>query len=172
MSAIIPIAPILTRVYPENGVALAILLTIAVVALAATIALLIKNEAKRPTENEQKLLKGKRDQLLLENKPQALLGEDAFFEPFDNELCKVGAKTKTQSVRAEIDLDLIAANFNSNERVSIESLKNKGLIDENAEHIRIFTKGNLVKPLRIEADEFSNAAKEVIKLSGGEVIEK
>lgn len=172
MSAIIPIAPLLTRVYPENGVALAILLTIAVVALAATIALLIKNEAKRPKENEQKLLKGKREQLLLENKPQALLGEDAFFEPFDNELCKVGAKAKTQSVRAEIDLDLIADNFNSNEKVSIESLKNKGLIDENAEHIRIFTKGNLVKPLRIEADEFSNAAKEVIKLSGGEVIEK
>ena len=172
MSAIIPLSPILTKIYPENGVALAVLLVIAIVALAATIALLIKNEATRPKKDTQRLLYGKPKQELLENKSRALLGENAFFEAEENELCKVGSRARAQGTRAEIDLDLIAENFSSNEKVSLQALKSKGLVDENAEYVRIFTKGNLVKPLKIEADEFSNAAKEVIKLSGGEAVEK
>ena len=67
---------------------------------------------------------------------------------------------------------MIAESFDTGESVSLQSLKAKGLIDDNAEHIRIFSKGNLIKPLKIEADEFSNAAKEVIKLSGGEIVER
>lgn len=172
MSAIIPFAPILTRIYPENGVVLAVLLAVAVIALAATIALLIKNEAARPRENKQKLLKGRSTPQLLKGKSPELIGENAFFENSENELCRVGANCTIRGARAEIDLDLIAAHFNSYETVNIQSLKDKGLINADAEHVKIFTKGNLIKPLKIEADEFSNAAKEIIKLSGGEMIEK
>ena len=64
---------------------------------------------------------------------------------------------------------MIAENFKSNEIVNIDSLKQKGLVREDAEYIKILTKGNLTKPLIIEANEFSNAAKDIVKLSGGEI---
>ena len=180
LSALVPISPILTKIYPENGIPLAILLVVAVVALAATIALLIKNEATRGKEKSQSLIEGKPEPLLLKDGKPALLQdgkadsikEEQFFDVELEEACHIGARSKSQTARAEIDLDLIAESFDTGESVSLQSLKAKGLIDDNAEHIRIFSKGNLIKPLKIEADEFSNAAKEVIKLSGGEIVER
>ena len=71
--------------------------------------------------------------------------------------------------KAEIDLDIISNTFKSGELVNLQSLKQKGLIDENTEYVKILAKGNLVKPLKIEANEFSNAAKNIVELSGGEV---
>ena len=172
MSAFIPFAPALTRVYPENGLSLAILLSIAAIALASTIALLIRKEAKenyKVLHNTQKQLKGRKNQLLLNAKSSLEKDENVFFESNDNELCIVGATVKSKYNVAEIDLDLIAESFKSSELVNLNSLKQKGLVNENTEYIKILTKGNLTKPLTIEANEFSNAAKDIIKLSGGEI---
>ena len=38
-------------------------------------------------------------------------------------------------------------------------------------YIKILTNGSLTKPLIIEANEFSNAAKDILELSGGEARE-
>ena len=172
MSALIPFSPVLTRVYPENGIPLAILLTIAALALASTIALLIHKETKEKQcrTNKQKLLNGKKEPFLLESGDKRNTSENDFFTTSENEeLCIVGASVKTKYNRAEIDLDVITENFKSGEVVNLQALKQKGLVDENTEYIKILTKGNLTKPLIIEANEFSNAAKDIVELSGGEI---
>lgn len=171
MSALIPFAPVLTRVYPENGIPLAILLTIAALALASTIALLIRKESKEKKNkaNGQKLLKGKKEPLLLESADKNNNENDFFTASEDKELCIVGASTKAKYNKAEIDLDVITENFKSGDLVNLQALKQKGLVDESTEYIKILTKGNLTKPLTIEANEFSNAAKDIVELSGGEV---
>ena len=175
MSAVLPVCPALTRIYPKNGVTLTVLLVIAAVALGITVALLAKKEIKEKQISEhtelQKRLKGKKDQLLLGSGEAPLSKEDEFFvddklierRSEENQKITVGASHK-----AEIDLDLIASNFESGETVDLQALKNKGLVGEQSNYLRILAKGSLTKPLKIEANEFTNAAKEVLKLSGGE----
>ena len=173
-SAIIPFAPILTRIYPANGLPIAILLSFAAIGLGATIVLLIRADVKK-TEQEkttQKQLKGKKDPLLLGEGENSEQKDDTFFcERENEELCFVGSKSKSKANRAEIDLDLINASFKSGETVNLNTLKQKGLVDENTKYIKILTNGSLTKPLIIEANEFSNAAKDILELSGGEARE-
>ena len=173
MSALIPFAPALVKIYPENGLSLAILLSIAAMALAATIVLLIRSETKaKKNKKVQKQLKGRKEQLLLGKGERSEDNESSFFEINEKEeFCIVGASVKSKTGRAEIDLDTIADNFKSGELVNLQSLKQKGLVDESTEYIKILTKGNLTKPLRIEANEFSHAAKDILELSGGEAKE-
>lgn len=174
--ALIPFSSTLTRVYPENGIMLSILLSAAAVALGITIALLIRSETKKTNEEkekrEQKLLKGKKEQLLLGSAKYSEEKDDAFFNEESAELCRVGAQRVKGNARQEVlDLDVIAKNFKSGETVNLNSLKEKGLVGENTQSIKILSKGNLTKPLVIEADEFSNAAKDALEISGGEAIE-
>ena len=42
--------------------------------------------------------------------------------------------------KAEIDLDIISNTFKSGELVNLQSLKQKGLIDENTEYVKILAK--------------------------------
>ena len=51
--------------------------------------------------------------------------------------------------------------------MTLTDLITKGIVAEDVDYIKILTKGNLTKPLTIEANEFSNAAIDVLKLSGG-----
>ncbi len=170
MSGIIPFTTVLTRVYPENGVSLAILLSVAALALASTIVLLVYKEAKESKSNEQRLLNGRGEQPLLGKGKECENSEELFFNYSDgSEYCTVGTSIRARRVRAEVDLDLISNSFKSGEIVNLERLKQKGLVDEDTEYVKILTKGNLIKPLTIEANEFSNAAKDIVELSGGRV---
>lgn len=171
MSALIPFSPALTRVLPENGVSLAVLLSIAAIALASTIALLIHKERKEnKARDKQILLNGRKNQPLLGKSEYIEDTSDVFFtENESKKLCSVGAYARTSANKAEIDLDTISASFESGEIVNLQSLKNKGLVDENTEYIKILAKGNLIKPLTVEANEFSNAAKNIVELSGGKI---
>lgn len=173
MSALFPFAPTLARIYPENGLSLAILLSIAAIALAATIALLIRSEAKvKKVKETQKQLKGRKEQLLLGKGEKTEDIESSFLSVNDSEeFCIVGASLKSTISKTEIDLDVIADNFKAGELVNLQALKKKGLVDESTEYIKILTKGNLTKPLTVEANEFSNAAKDILELSGGEAKE-
>lgn len=169
MSVLIPFAPTLAKIYPENGLSLAILLSIAAITLGATIFLLIKKEIKNTKDNAnpQKQLKGREKQLLLGKGEPKELGEQEFFAN-DEDFCIVGARAKANANKAEIDLDVIAENFKSGDTVNLQALIAKGLVAEDVNYIKILTKGNLTKPLTVEANEFSNAAIDVLELSGGE----
>ena len=174
MSALIPFTPLLTRIYPENGLPLTILLSIAALALASTIVLLVRKETIEKRENDnvkkQKMLNGKENQMLLGEGKYSDGREEIFFNNNENkELCVVGASQKRKSNKVELDLDVISAKFKEGDVVNLQALKQRGLVDENTDYIKILTKGSLIKPLTIEANEFSNAARDIVELSGGEI---
>ena len=167
MSAIIPLSPALAKIYPENGLTLAILLSISAIALGATIVLLVKKELNQTRNvNTQKQLKGRENPLLLGEGERREKADEEFFST-DEDFCVVGARRTQKVNKAEIDLDTIAENFKSGDTVTLTDLIAKGIVAEDVDYIKILTKGNLTKPLTIEANEFSNAAIDVLKLSGG-----
>ena len=72
--------------------------------------------------------------------------------------------------RAEVNLDVIARKFKSGELVTPEALKKKHIISGRCDHVKILARGTLTKPLIVEAHDFSHAAEEMLKASGGEAI--
>ncbi len=76
----------------------------------------------------------------------------------------------TAQHRVEINLDVIAKKFAAGELVTPERLKEKHLIPRKTDHVKILARGNLTKPLVVEAHDFSRAAEEMLKAVGGEAI--
>ena len=71
--------------------------------------------------------------------------------------------------RGVINLDTISEAFEAGSIVDINSLKDKGLIDENVCYVKVLARGTLDKPLKIFANSFSLSAVKMIALTGGEV---
>ncbi len=186
-SAFIPSFPILAKIAPENGILTAILLSIAALALGCTIALLLNSENKTKKRNSQALLpegqkrlNPKKEYMLLKEGKKDIREDDSFFEEIDSKetfqedqvLCKVGAKNDSEPIRREINLDVISKNFNSGDTVNLKALKEKGLVPPNTEYVKILASGRLTKSLTVEAQDFSNTAIEMLRLSGGKAIKK
>ena len=72
--------------------------------------------------------------------------------------------------RTYVNLDTISANFREGERVTLASLKEKGLIDKKAAACKVLARGMLDKSLTVEATDFSLPAVKMIALTGGKVI--
>lgn len=185
MAGFMPTSIALTRVRPENGVIIAIFLSIAALTLGIAIVLMLKKDVAVRKKNDQKLLSApKKQKLLQKGKEIPRLTEaesegeradsDAFYG--DNKIfCTVGASKddyrRNTADNAEIDLDTIENSFDSGETVNMQTLKFKGIVDGNVRYVKILAKGRLTKPLRVEANEFSNTAKEILEASGGEAKE-
>ena len=175
VAGFIPASAALTKIYPQNGILLSIFLSISALALGIAIVLLIKKEAEPKKDKNQKLIQGRERKELPEGKNSNL----RLKAPEENQntqekiFCTVGGNNNQdkKNYNAEIDLDTIAKNFDSGETVNIETLKYKGLVDKDAKSVKILAKGRLTKPLRVEANEFSTAAKKILELSGGEAKE-
>ena len=71
--------------------------------------------------------------------------------------------------KAEINLDVIEEKFEDGDLVTLDALKRKKLVPKRTDYVKILARGALTKPLIIEANEFSNAAKDIVELSGGEI---
>ena len=186
-SAFIPSIPVLAKITPENGILTAILLSIAALALGCTIALLLNFENKAKKQNTQSLLpegqkrlNPKKEYMLLKEGKKDTREDDSFFEGIDDQeaeskdqiLCRVGVKTNSETIRSEINLDVISQNFNSGDTVNLKALKEKGLVPQNTEYVKILASGKLTKSLTVEAQDFSNTAIEMLRLSGGKAIKK
>ncbi len=74
------------------------------------------------------------------------------------------------SLREEINIDEIAALFDKDEVVTPEMMKQKKLIKKRTEFVKVLARGNLTKPMKIKAHDFSRAAEEMLKTVGGEAI--
>lgn len=66
-----------------------------------------------------------------------------------------------------INIDVLSANFNANDRVTLEALKKKGLIPKNVGYVKVLARGSLDKPLKVEMQDFSLEAVKMIALTGG-----
>lgn len=75
------------------------------------------------------------------------------------------SKVKTQA----INIDTLSENFRKGSKVTIESLKEKGLIKKNTKDIKILGRGEIDKELNIEDIKISPVAREKIEKAGGKV---
>lgn len=83
---------------------------------------------------------------------------------------KSEAVVAAKKEKAIINIDTISDNFEANETVNLESLKAKKMITQKTNYIKVLARGNLNKPLTVEANEFSIEAVKMILLTGGEAI--
>lgn len=68
-----------------------------------------------------------------------------------------------------VNIDNISAKFNEGETVSLQTLKNKGILGDKINYFKVLARGKLDKPLTVEANEFSIEAVKMILLTGGKV---
>ncbi len=62
------------------------------------------------------------------------------------------------------------SNFKDNEHITLDKLKEKGIIKKKSVPVKILASGEIEKKLKIEAHKFSKSAKEKIEKAGGEVV--
>ncbi|MEK9183274.1 MAG: 50S ribosomal protein L15 [Patescibacteria group bacterium] len=68
-----------------------------------------------------------------------------------------------------LNLEVLEKHFNDGDKVSIASLKEKGLVSVRAENVKILGDGELTKKLNIESLPVSGSAKAKIEARGGSV---
>jgi ribosomal protein L15 len=66
-----------------------------------------------------------------------------------------------------VNIDSISEHFERGECVTIETLKEKGIIPQNVGYVKVLARGMLTKPLTIDAQDFSVKAVKMILLTGG-----
>lgn len=76
---------------------------------------------------------------------------------------------KTYSKKDIINIDVLSKNFNADDLVNLETLKEKKLISAKVDYFKVLARGVLDKPLIIEAQDYSIDAIKMIVLTGGEV---
>lgn len=69
-----------------------------------------------------------------------------------------------------INIDTISRNFEAGDIVTINSLKDKKLIDKNVCFVKVLARGIIDKPLIVKAQDFSLDAAKMIQLTGGKVV--
>ncbi len=81
-----------------------------------------------------------------------------------------GGSRAGRGKRSYVNLDTVCANYREGEKVDLDSLKAKGLIDKKAAAYKVLARGSLDKSLTVEANDFSLPAVKMIALTGGKVI--
>lgn len=69
-----------------------------------------------------------------------------------------------------VNVDTISENFNAGETVTLDNLKEKGLIPRSAVYVKVLARGRIDKPLCIKAQGFSANAVKMISLTGGTAV--
>ena len=79
--------------------------------------------------------------------------------------------TAKDNKKAIINIDTLSKNYNAGDDVTIQSMKDKKLIDKKAKSVKVLARGVLDKPLKVRAGEFSVPAVEMILLTGGHAMQ-
>ncbi len=72
--------------------------------------------------------------------------------------------------KAIINLDVISRNFEAGDLVTVNTLKEKKLLDKNVCFVKVLARGTIDKPLTVKAQDFSIDAAKMIQLTGGKVV--
>ncbi len=81
-----------------------------------------------------------------------------------------GEETVVSKPKGIINIDTLSENYQANETVTIESLKEKKLIGNSVNYVKVLARGVLNKPLIVKMPEFSVDAVKMILLTGGKAI--
>lgn len=113
---------------------------------------------------------------------KVLMADDAAKHILEDMTAEAVAEGETQSVprvsstrvrgslRAAVNIDTLSANYHAGETVTLKTLKEKKLIPQKAEYVKVLARGTLDKPLVVEVNDFSVDAVKMIVLVGGKAI--
>ena len=87
--------------------------------------------------------------------------------PLYRRVPKRGFKRPNKRDYAIVNLGTLDIKFQAGETVTIQSLKEKGLVRGRFDGVRILAKGELTKPLAVHAHHFSRQAVNKIEAAGG-----
>lgn len=91
--------------------------------------------------------------------------------PLKQRLPKMRGFNRHKNISAKIiSLDLIAKHFKNGEEVSLKSLKDKGLIRNKKEKLKIVAGKSFKQKLKFNFVPISKAAEMMVKKAGGEII--
>ena len=102
---------------------------------------------------------------------KSLVGFEGGQTPFFRRMPKYRGKgfSKTNPENTVVNLDILQENFKSGEAVTIDALKEKGLIAKKVEHVKVLAQGDIKKKLTIEGLLISSSAQEKIIKAGGTI---
>jgi large subunit ribosomal protein L15 len=87
--------------------------------------------------------------------------------PLYRRIPKRGFKCINSKDIVAINLSLLNSVFNDGDVVSIDALKDKGLVSNVRDGVKILGNGELTKKLTVQVNYFSASAKEKIEAAGG-----
>jgi ribosomal protein L15 len=97
----------------------------------------------------------------------ASITDEAANALIEREIVRVREDKRKKKKRGIVNLDTISKYFNAGETVTFEKLNEARLVPKGVNYIKVLARGELDKPLRIIADEFSLPAVKMIVLTSG-----
>lgn len=90
--------------------------------------------------------------------------------PLIRRIPKRGFHNRFAQVVANVNVGVLDKYFQPGEEVNPTTLRERGIVKENYDILKVLGDGELTKPLKVAAHRFSASAKEKITKAGGEVI--
>ncbi|MCC6543396.1 MAG: 50S ribosomal protein L15 [Nitrospirae bacterium] len=87
--------------------------------------------------------------------------------PLHRRLIKRGFNNPFKIRYDVVNLDTLEKYFHAGEAVTPETLSGKGIIKRSADAVKILSRGEISKPLSVQANKFSRKAVEMILSAGG-----
>ena len=90
--------------------------------------------------------------------------------PFFRRMPKYKGFNQSRKVEvAAVNVDVLEKNFKDGEEVSVEALKDKGIVKKNAQSVKILGKGEIKIKVNIVGIAVSSSAKEKVEKAGGSI---
>ena len=90
--------------------------------------------------------------------------------PFFRRMPKYKGFNQSRKIEvAAVNVDVLEKNFKDGEEVSVEALKDKGIVKKNAQSVKILGKGEIKIKVNIVGIAVSSSAKEKVEKAGGSI---
>ena len=90
--------------------------------------------------------------------------------PFFRRMPKYKGFNQSRKIEvAAVNVDILEKNFKDGEEVSVEALKDKGIVKKNAQSVKILGKGEIKIKVNIVGIAVSSSAKEKVEKAGGSI---
>lgn len=101
---------------------------------------------------------------------KSLVGFEGGNVPFFRRMPKLkGFKSRSKVNTQVVNVGTISKHFKSGDKITVDKLKEKGLIRKSAKEVKILGKGDMTKKVSIEDIKMSPSAKEKIEKAGGSI---
>ena len=90
--------------------------------------------------------------------------------PFFRRMPKYRGFNQSRKIEvAAVNVDVLEKNFEEGKDVTVEALKEKGIVKKNAQSVKILGKGEIKKKVNVVGIAVSSSAKEKIEKAGGSI---